>query len=653
MSKEIGWMFPPTNGGASDGFNDSGIAHFKGRPMSSLARETIQNSLDARKKKNEPVHVSFELVDLSASDYGAEELKRAIDQCLQSPNSNSAAEVELQDAKRVLDDDVVQCLRVSDRNTTGLRNKEWRALVKTRGLSSKQEGAGGSHGIGKAAPFAVTPLRTVFYYTHYKDRGRSVERFQGKAVLMSHIYDGHETQGTGFFGIRDGCREVTGLLIPQVFGLPSGRGGLVEGTILHILGFRADARWRRHIAESVISNYFYAISSGSLDVIVEPDDELATLNLDQIDRSSLQRWFEYLQQRNTDDDAVEDGGSALNRARVFWELCNDNSELKPVDKQDKDLGHCRLWIKVAEGLPSQVGFVRNTGMLITTQQRNLIRFPGFRDFAALCVFEDPRGNELLRMMENPQHDQFEPNRLPENERMRGRRALKRITDWIRDEVRKCAGPPAVGGRTVLSELAAYLPDPKPDESFDAGGDGDSKGGEPGFGERVTVRLKPVRRAAPPSLPESDTGDEVEGDGPDTGSVGGGAIGENMGGDGYGGSGEGESQGGSGSRGGSQTKSQIAVSAVRLLPIPGEPNCYRLSFRADGRGVVRLDLHEAGDSSTIPRSDISMVTAPGTTGRPLDTVRLADRGRTEVMITADGPIGDRAWRLSAVAVEDKQ
>lgn len=652
MNREIGWMFPPTNGGASDGFNDSGIAHFKGSPMSSLARETIQNSLDARKEPTEPVHVSFELVLLTANDFGADELRRAIDQCLESPYCNSAAEIELKDARGVLDTDSVQCLRVSDRNTTGLLDNEWRALVKTRGLSFKQEGAGGSHGIGKAAPFAVTPLRTVLYYTHYRDSGRSFEKFQGKAVLMSHIHDGRETQGTGFFGIKDGCREVTGKPIPTKFRLPSSHGGPVEGTSLHILGFRAHQRWRQRIAASVISNYFYAISSGSLDVIVEPDATLEARNLVQIDKASLQQWFEYFELDKTDggDDAVEEGGNALSRARCFWELCN--SELKPIDKQDKDLGHCRLWIKVADGMPSRVGFVRNTGMLITTQQRNLIRFPGFRDFAALCVFEDPRGNELLRMMENPQHDQFEPSRLPESKRTRGRRALKRITDWIRDEVRKCAGPPAVGGRTVLSELAAYLPDPKPDESFDAGGDGGNKGGEPGFGERVTVRLKPVRRTAPPSLPESDTGDEVEGDGPDTGSVGGGAIGENTGGGGYGGSGEGESQGGSGSRGGTQTKNQIAVSAVRLLPIPGARNCYRLSFRADGRGVVRLDLHEAGDSSTIPRSDISMVTAPGAPGRPLDTVLLADRGRTEVMITADGPVGDRAWRLSAVAVEDK-
>jgi hypothetical protein len=41
-TEEIGWRFPPTNGGRVDGFNDPGIANFNGAPLSSLARETIQ-----------------------------------------------------------------------------------------------------------------------------------------------------------------------------------------------------------------------------------------------------------------------------------------------------------------------------------------------------------------------------------------------------------------------------------------------------------------------------------------------------------------------------------------------------------------------------------------------------------------------------------
>lgn len=651
MNDNVGWMFPPTNGGAIDGFNDSGIAYFKGSPMSSLARETIQNSLDARMSTDEPVHVSYELLNLDRKnnqDFGRAELASAIDASLTSPHCTDSAKIELQDAKAILEADTIQCLRVSDRNTTGLKGDHWRALVKTRGLSIKSEGAGGSHGIGKAAPFAVTPLRTVFYWTHYKERDVSVEKFQGKAVLMSHKYRGRETQGTGFFGVKKGCQEVQGT-IPHTFRLLSRDGRPVEGTILHILGFRADADWRRRIAESVISNYFYAIANGLLDVIVEPDDTLERLNLDEINARSLARWFAYLEQDHGGDDASE-GRERLAGAKALWEL--SCSGLKPVEKQDHDLGHCQLWIKVADGLPGRVGLVRNTGMLITSQQRNLMRFPGFRDFAALCVFEDSGGNELLRQMENPQHDQFEPDRLHESQRIRGRRALKRITDWIRAEIRKCAGPPKASGRTVLSELAVYVPDPQPDDSFDEDDSG-AEGREPGFGEHVTIKLKPNRpRPVPPGIPEDDTGEEAEGVGKDDGDAGGGGVAETAGDGGYGSSGEGDGQGGTGGRGGISRHKTVPVSGVRLLPIAGRPNLYRLSFWAEGAGAVRLELHEAGDSSTIPRRDVRTVSRKGDVEDSLGTVALAEDGRTELTITADEPIDGRAWRLSAVKAQAK-
>ena len=407
---------------------------------------------------------------------------------------------------------------------------------------------------------------------------------------------------------------------------------------MHILGFRADAEWRRHIAESVIYNYFYAIATRQLDVIVEPDDNL---NLYQIDADSLERWFKYLQENNVSGDTEEESGDALAETRAYCEILKNGMQ---VDKQDSDLGHCRLLIKVADGLPSRVGFVRNTGMLITTQQRNLIRFPGCRDFAALCVFEDAGGNELLRQMENPQHDQFEPNRLPADQQRRGRRALKRITDWIRAEVRKCASLPEGGKKTVLSELATYLPDYQPEEPFDEFSDGGDKStGEPGFGERVKVRLKPVRRAKPPDLPLND-GPEVDGDGDDTGNEGGSPTGIHGGGGG-GGTGDGDGRGGTGTRGGTSRHHGIPVSGVRILPITGRENCCRLSFLADGDGFARLTLEEAGDSSALPRTDVRAVDEDVS----LDRVHLTRDRRIVVEITADGPIDDRAWRLSAATV----
>ena len=72
MSNEIGWRFPPTSGGRVDGFNDPGIAHFTGSPLVSLARETIQNSLDASLTLDTPVHVSFELITVRPASIGQE-----------------------------------------------------------------------------------------------------------------------------------------------------------------------------------------------------------------------------------------------------------------------------------------------------------------------------------------------------------------------------------------------------------------------------------------------------------------------------------------------------------------------------------------------------------------------------------------------------
>ena len=642
-----GWHFPPTNGGRVDGFNDPGIAHFSGTPYSSLARETIQNSLDAKDRPDRPVHVSFEMIYLSPDEIGRVELSTAIAACREEVESNDPAQPELVRAQEVLTRETVPFLRVSDRNTTGLRGEHWRTLVKMQGASFKAdlEGAGGSFGIGKYAPFAVSALRTVFYWTSFQKGGEDLERFQGKCVLMSHQSDGEEVQGTGFYGIRDGCLDMT-TSIPDRFRITNQEARPLPGTSLAIAGFMEAQDWRRRVASSVIENFFYAIDRGQLEVLIEPEDIDDVLY--QMDDTTLGDWFSALLGEGPDSEEERaEGGNALSQARAFWEI-SDNDE-QAIEKQDQDFGHCRLWIRVGDGLPSRVGFVRQTGMLVTTQQRNLIRFPGFRDFAALCVFEDPAGNELLRRMENPRHDQFEPDRLPEDMRQRGRRALKRITDWIRSEIRKQAGPPEGGKSTVLSELATYLPDIQPDEPFEDQGTENRGTGEPGFGERVTLSLKPVRRPTPPTLPaDEELSEGGDSDGDDIGAVGGGGTGTTEGEGGTGGRGEGEGEGGTGGRGGRQPRVRgVPISGVRILSIPGRENSYRLSFRSDSSDVARLELEEAGDSTTIKREDIRAVSD----SYSLDHVPLSEGRRTTVDITADSPIGERAWRLRAVAIDN--
>ena len=363
----------------------------------------------------------------------------------------------------------------------------------------------------------------------------------------------------------------------------------------------------------------------------------------EIDESTIWAWFEYLQPNILAGHPRTDEDDTIAEAYQFWDvICNNKPS---VEREDGDLGHCRLWVRVSDGLPSKVGFVRATGMLITTQQPGLLRFRGLKEFIAVCVFDSDKGNELLRLMENPQHDRFEPGRLPEHDRRRGKRALDRIVRWIREEISKLASPPAEGETTDLAELAQYLPDLEPDEDFDPPEDGES-----GFTGPPVIRLKPRPVPMTSLRMEPDESEDGDGDGDDMGDEGGGGGGGNDGVDGDGtGPDEGGGKGGQGGRGGGSGPETVPINDVRLVAVAGHENRYRVSFVADAGGRVRLELGEAGDSTAIERKDLQ---AFDVDGEPLglDQVQLEEGKRTAIDITGTDPIGGRAWRVRAVRQE---
>ena len=486
MSDGIGWLFPPTGGGVAAGFNDPGLAHFGGAREQSLARETIQNSLDAAARLGEPVAVEFELQELAGDWFHKDELTAAVEACGGTAEGDEKALSALATMRRLLDRRSLTFLRVADRNTTGLAGRNWRALVKESGTSwhdtAAGRTAGGSWGIGKNAPFTVSPLRTVFYWTRFEEDGEPRERFQGKSVLMSHRQDGEERQGTGFFGLTDGCEALEGDAVPPE--IRSIEGARDSGTSLWIAGFPNENGWQERIARRVVASFFGAITDGVLSVSLEADRDITT-----IERDSLDEWFERLGGTGEDGETDE-----VEEARLF----RDVLRTEPIEAQIAGLGLCRLYIRVDdddERLPSKVGLMRRTGMLITTQQAGLLRFPGMRRFIAICRFMGEEGNTLLRQMENPQHNQFEPDHIEDpGQRDAAVRALKRATDWIRRVIRERAAWPVSAEPTPLSELSRLLPDLEPEEdAFGEGGDGEN---EPSFGGApVVLRLKPVRTRA--------------------------------------------------------------------------------------------------------------------------------------------------------------
>ena len=79
--------------------------------------------------------------------------------------------------------------------------------------------------------------------------------------------------------------------------------------------------------------------------------------------------------------------------------------------ENQHLGKCELRLLVREGMPRRVAVLRD-GMLITQELDRLRRFAEYKDFVAVLECKSSKGNELLRAMEPPRHDDFEPDRLP-------------------------------------------------------------------------------------------------------------------------------------------------------------------------------------------------------------------------------------------------
>ena len=77
---KLTWHFPTTDGGEEDGINDPGIETFEGNHERFVARESIQNSIDARKDKKQPARVHFERCDIPLAEIpGLDELRGVIE----------------------------------------------------------------------------------------------------------------------------------------------------------------------------------------------------------------------------------------------------------------------------------------------------------------------------------------------------------------------------------------------------------------------------------------------------------------------------------------------------------------------------------------------------------------------------------------------
>lgn len=587
----VGFEFPIDSSGQWDGFNDPGIEHFAGNRLQHLGREVPQNTIDAR-IIGSPARITVSLRKISAKSLpGQTDLKNAIARCAKAAaDENSEKAVKFfEEAEKLLSGKDLHVLQLRDSNTTGLQGpcvngKPFFALMKATGQSKKVGTSTGSYGIGKFAPFTVSELRTVFVSTVWADQDGHLHHYvQGKSVLMSHLDDkGNTRRGTGFWGVREQCQPVQKLSddIPDWLRLADAQGALKgqQGTMLSIIGFTPTKGWQNVLTANIVENFFGAISRGELEVSIEGGAMISAATLaDLLANPDLKA--------AVDDQPGEP--EKFENVASYLRALEGGPEVHIEKSENYYLGECELRILVGENLPKRVAVLRN-GMLITESLQRLIRFGDFKEFVAVLECTTEKGLALLRAMEPPRHDAFEPDRLPPDRRQHGRTALKDLAAWVRKMLTRHAKDP-VAEETSLDELADFF------------GDEDEEGAAKQKDENPAGALIIRARAVKPKLGSGTFGgsaasvdDEDEGNGDGSGD----GDGDGAGDGGGNGGGENSSDGGdqpSSDGGVSQNKrtqsSGLPLGDVRAVPLAA--NRRRVAFTPSDSGNLLIELQDSG------------------------------------------------------------
>ena len=464
------WCFSPLGTGDKVGVNNAGIGIFKKQPYIGLAKEILQNVIDAKDKEIDgPARAVFEIIKLPKSQLpDSSRLSYVIKQCYEYYHEgDDGIKMGLlkKAAETYLDGDIpVPVLKISDYNTVGLtgamqeKGSNWTGLVREISATNKGNGKSGSFGVGKFAPFNFSSIRTIVYSTFNKDGETAI---QGKTILTTFKdSDGKLKQNVGLFGLieDDDCKAIY-----DSNDAPNAFCRTEYGTDLFVLGFKEDDDWMQQVAVSVLEYFFYTIYKGDLEVSIVDDDERIDINQNSLP-GLMKKYADYCHKNDIEFSAP-----------IFWELLNDTSDRTKYYKEDfVGKGKVELYLQVDPDFSEKrILEMRTAGMKI--QEDRDFRIGAYFRGIFIATGEgsksdDPKDNinSFLRKCENQAHDTWSKDEYEDNTR-EAERIIKKIHSWILDKVKK--EMPDI----EADEMAAYgLSDLLPNQDSDGKDDATEK-----------------------------------------------------------------------------------------------------------------------------------------------------------------------------------
>ncbi len=105
------WFFPDNGGGQEYGFHEAGVETFRGDINNYIAREAIQNCIDAQADKKQPVTVVFEKILLSETYDWLKELKKRFSACAEYRSKDAEGKAFFQRGAKLINKSSIPVLK--------------------------------------------------------------------------------------------------------------------------------------------------------------------------------------------------------------------------------------------------------------------------------------------------------------------------------------------------------------------------------------------------------------------------------------------------------------------------------------------------------------------------------------------------------------
>lgn len=414
------------------------------RSLDTFVREVLQNVNDAGLDNDDPVRVTFRLVDLTDD----EEFRDAVRWDDLLTHVRGAAKEQngpgLEEYLEYLNDGgSFRVLVVEEENTTGIQGDEispgtdYTALVRDPGSSNKTGETAGRHGLGSSVLWVASGLQTVLFNSVLADEepGQESPRFVGRSFIPTHeTPDGAWHENEGWFGSPTGFDDDDLQRPESVWDGPArdladrlriSRPD-VSGTSTAIVGFRdpsdpsmSDQPNPSEIAdtfEESAAEYFWpAISQGDLEVHLDMEGDERTVDSDTIeDFDSVAPYIECYEGR-TDAPKTLGGPGQVASLEFPYEIRSKRKEQTPSE------GKVSLAVRRAypdeEERIGDIAMFRGSGMVVKYKPAHHLGFSGKFHAVLACgnarpgPDEDPTQadraiEEFLAMAEPPAHDEW-------------------------------------------------------------------------------------------------------------------------------------------------------------------------------------------------------------------------------------------------------